>query len=134
MQLQAQSTRTVYADDIAAMFYTDNDNDGQLTSNNCRTWGLSRNSVWWAADPTSSVASQPINLDSGGVLIKKLSTNALEELIQDQSQIIDQQKAHLARLDLAVDNAQQREVHSWKQANEDNGDNERDFLHQSYTK
>nr|CRZ21855.1 Bm7881 [Brugia malayi] len=48
----AQSTRTVYADDIAAMFYTDNDNDGQLTSNNCRTWGLSRNSVWWAADPT----------------------------------------------------------------------------------
>ncbi|VDO11778.1 unnamed protein product [Brugia timori] len=58
----------------------------------------------------NSVASQPINLDSGGVLIKKLSTNALEELIQDQSQIIDQQKAHLARLDLAVDNAQQREV------------------------
>ncbi|KAK6109598.1 Ras association (RalGDS/AF-6) domain family protein [Brugia pahangi] len=66
----------------------------------------------------NSVASQPISLDSGGVLIKKLSTNALEELIQDQSQIIDQQKAHLASLDLAVDNAQQREVIQLKRQQE----------------
>ncbi|EJW80254.1 hypothetical protein WUBG_08837, partial [Wuchereria bancrofti] len=58
----------------------------------------------------NNVTSQPINLDSSGILIKKLSTNALEELIQNQSQIIGQQKTHLARLDLAVDNAQQREL------------------------
>ncbi|VDM10968.1 unnamed protein product [Wuchereria bancrofti] len=48
----AQSTRTVYADDITVIFYKDNDNNEQLTGNNCRSWGLSRNSVWWAADPT----------------------------------------------------------------------------------
>uniref|UniRef100_A0A8R1TS08 Uncharacterized protein n=1 Tax=Onchocerca volvulus TaxID=6282 RepID=A0A8R1TS08_ONCVO len=45
----AQSTRIVYANDIAAVFHSDN--EGQLTDNTCRSWGLSRNSVWWAADP-----------------------------------------------------------------------------------
>ncbi|EFO18298.1 hypothetical protein LOAG_10195 [Loa loa] len=48
----AQSTRTVYANDIAAIFHTDN--EGQLSGNICRSWGLSRNSVWWAADPQRS--------------------------------------------------------------------------------
>ncbi|VDK87791.1 unnamed protein product [Litomosoides sigmodontis] len=45
----AQSTRTVCTGDIATVFHTDN--EGQLTGNICRSWGLSRNSVWWAADP-----------------------------------------------------------------------------------
>ncbi|VDM23064.1 unnamed protein product, partial [Wuchereria bancrofti] len=66
----------------------------------------------------NNVTSQPINLDSSGILIKKLSTNALEELIQNQSQIIGQQKTHLARLDLAVDNAQQRELIQLKRQQE----------------
>ncbi|CAG9539398.1 unnamed protein product [Cercopithifilaria johnstoni] len=47
-----QSTRTVYTNDIGAVFHTDN--EGQLTGNICRSWGLSRNSVWWAADPQRS--------------------------------------------------------------------------------
>lgn len=45
-----------------------------------------------------------------GFLVGKLSISALDELIENQKQVIDQQKAYLARLDLAIDNDQQREV------------------------
>lgn len=45
-----------------------------------------------------------------GFFTEKLSANALEGLIQNQKQIIEQQKAYLAKLDLAIDNDQQREV------------------------
>uniref|UniRef100_A0A0R3RMM1 Uncharacterized protein n=1 Tax=Elaeophora elaphi TaxID=1147741 RepID=A0A0R3RMM1_9BILA len=55
-----QSTRTVYTNDITAIFHTDN--DGQLTSNVCRSWGLSRNSVWWAADPQRNDSSKEMCL------------------------------------------------------------------------
>ncbi|EJD75179.1 hypothetical protein LOAG_17621 [Loa loa] len=58
----------------------------------------------------NGITSQPTNPDSSGVLTRKLSSNALEELIQNQKQVIDEQKAYLARLDLAIDNEQQREV------------------------
>ncbi|MCP9266478.1 hypothetical protein DINM_022039 [Dirofilaria immitis] len=53
---------------------------------------------------------QPVNLNSSDVSTNNLSANALEELVQNQKQFIDQQKAYLARLDLAIDNDQQREV------------------------
>ncbi|KAM3725155.1 CST complex subunit [Dirofilaria immitis] len=56
----AQSTRIIYANDISAVFHTDN--EGQLTSNICRSWGLSRNSVWWAADPQRSDSGKEICL------------------------------------------------------------------------
>ncbi|CAG9536949.1 unnamed protein product [Cercopithifilaria johnstoni] len=59
---------------------------------------------------TNCVTSQPINLDSSDVFTRKLSADSLEGLIQNQKQIIEQQKAYLARLDLAIDNDQQREV------------------------
>ncbi|VBB25913.1 unnamed protein product [Acanthocheilonema viteae] len=59
---------------------------------------------------TDCVTSQPINLDSSDALTRKLSANALEGIIQNQKQVIEQQKAYLARLDLAIDNDQQREV------------------------
>lgn len=39
-----------------------------------------------------------------------MSICALEDMIQDQKQIIEQQKAYLARLDFAIDDDQQREV------------------------
>ncbi|KAL3983174.1 hypothetical protein ACH3XW_50105 [Acanthocheilonema viteae] len=56
----AQSTRTAYTNDIAAVFHADN--EGQLTGNICRSWGLSRNSVWWAADPQRSVSGKEMCL------------------------------------------------------------------------
>uniref|UniRef100_A0A915Q1X1 Nucleoporin Nup54 alpha-helical domain-containing protein n=1 Tax=Setaria digitata TaxID=48799 RepID=A0A915Q1X1_9BILA len=73
--------------------------------------------------------AQTVNVDNSGVLTsgrcivvlarkfylgsepaRKLSANSLEELIQNQKQVIDQQKFYLAKLDLDIDNDQHREV------------------------
>ncbi|VDK87969.1 unnamed protein product [Litomosoides sigmodontis] len=59
---------------------------------------------------TNYVTSQPASLNNNDALTRKLSANALEGLVQNQKQVIEQQKAYLAKLDLAIDNDQQREV------------------------
>uniref|UniRef100_A0A915PT00 Uncharacterized protein n=1 Tax=Setaria digitata TaxID=48799 RepID=A0A915PT00_9BILA len=57
---KTQSTRIIHTNDIATIFHVDN--AGKLTGNICRPWGLSRNSVWWAADPQRSDSGREICL------------------------------------------------------------------------
>lgn len=59
---------------------------------------------------TSSVPNPCANSDDESILTKQMSICALEDMIQSQKQIIEQQKAYLARLDFAIDDDQQREV------------------------